>query len=224
MYLSRIELDTKSRETMRALASPNRFHGAVETSFVGERSRNLWRIDTLGDKTYLLLLSHDKPELEALASQFGYGSYETRDYDKLLERITQGSRWRFRLVANPTFSKSQGQGCTEMHLRGKVIGCGTPEYQMKWLYNRAEKCGFHVRGYEETTETDDFGVTKSRYLSFRKGSDNGRNIKILSVTFEGELTVTDAELFKSALCEGIGRGKAYGQGLLTVMSPNRTNG
>ncbi len=217
MYLSRIELDTERRETMIALASPSRFHGAVERSFPVERARNLWRIDRLNNRTYLLLLSRDKPDLESAARQFGYGVYETRSYDSLLERITDGSRWHFRLTANPTFSKSQGQCCTEKRIRGVVIGCGTPEYQAEWLRRRAEKCGFHVRKADEEYGTDDFAITKSRYITFRKGTDNGRTVKILSVTFEGELTVTDSESFKTALCGGIGRGKAYGQGLMTII-------
>ena len=40
--------------------------------------------------------------------------------------------------------------------------------------------------------------------------------RLLAVTYEGVLTVTDTELFCKALTEGIGRGKAYGMGLLTV--------
>ena len=41
---------------------------------------------------------------------------------------------------------------------------------------------------------------------------------MLSVTYEGVLTVVDAEIFKKALVNGIGREKAYGMGLLTVAS------
>lgn len=217
MYLSRIELDTKSRETMRALASPSRFHGAVERAFDGDRSRNLWRIDTLGDRTYLLLLSRELPRLDALAAQFGYGQYETRDYDKLLLRITDGRRFRFRLVANPTFSKSPGKDAAVSKTRGKVIGCGTPEFQAEWLCRRAGSHGFDVMYTDENETRCSFTITKSRRLSFDKGSD-GRNVKLLSVTYEGELTVTDAEKFKALLCDGIGRGKAYGQGMMTVVS------
>lgn len=217
MYLSRIELDTKSRETMRALASPSRFHGAVERAFDGDRSRNLWRIDTLGDRTYLLLLSREQPCLDALATQFGYGRYETRDYDKLLSRIADGRRYKFRLVANPTFSKSPGKDAAVSKTRGKVIGCGTPEFQAEWLCRRAESHGFSVMYTDENETRCSFTITKSRRLSFDKGSD-GRNVKLLSVTYEGELTVTDAEKFKALLCDGIGRGKAYGQGMMTVVS------
>lgn len=202
---------------MRALASPNRFHGAVETSFVGERSRNLWRIDTLGDRTYLLLLSRELPRLDALAAQFGYGRYETRDYDKLLSRIADGRRYKFRLVANPTFSKSPGKDAAVSKTRGRVIGCSTPEFQAEWLCRRAGSHGFDVIYTDDNETRCSFTITKSRRLSFDKGSD-GRNVKLLSVTYEGELTVTDAEKFKALLCDGIGRGKAYGQGMMTVVS------
>ena len=37
------------------------------------------------------------------------------------------------------------------------------------------------------------------------------------VTYEGILEINDAELFKTALINGIGRGKAYGMGMLTIM-------
>lgn len=40
---------------------------------------------------------------------------------------------------------------------------------------------------------------------------------LLAVTYEGVLQVTDAEQFRALLCQGMGRGKAYGLGLMTVM-------
>ena len=52
---------------------------------------------------------------------------------------------------------------------------------------------------------------------FRKPQEGGRRVSMLSVTFEGILTVTDADLFRRTLAEGIGRGKAYGMGMLTVV-------
>ena len=62
MYFSRIELDMRKRSTMKAISSPSLFHGAIESSFIGERNRRLWRIDKLGGHTYLLVLSEDKPD------------------------------------------------------------------------------------------------------------------------------------------------------------------
>ena len=37
MYLSRMELNIKERNTMRALVAPNLFHGAIEYAFPGPR-------------------------------------------------------------------------------------------------------------------------------------------------------------------------------------------
>ena len=77
MYLSRITLNTALRETMKALVSPNLFHGAIECSFDGARARRLWRIDDLNGKKYILLVSEAVPDLKQFAEQFGYaGEYE----------------------------------------------------------------------------------------------------------------------------------------------------
>ena len=100
MYLSRAELDPTRRSTMIALTSPQKFHGAVENSFSGERRRRLWRLDRLNGKLYLLLLSEELPDLTGLCTQFGTGAApETRRYEPLLERVTPGSCWQFRLRA-----------------------------------------------------------------------------------------------------------------------------
>ena len=202
MYLSRIELNIGLRETMKALVSPSKFHGAVENSFSGERSRRLWRIDDLNGKKYILILSETIPNLEHFAEQFGYvGKYETKDYSILLDRIMNGGKWRFRLTANPTISKSHG----------KVLAHITPKYQKKWLSDRAEKCGFSL-------DDDEFQTVQSKWYDFhKKDGDKSANIRLLSVTFEGILTISNAEKFKEILCNGIGREKAYGQGLLTVV-------
>lgn len=204
MYLSRVSLDLHKRATMIALANPQQFHGAVERAFPGERRRRLWRLDPLGEKLYLMILSEDTPDLSGIEEQFGSGEPGgTKSYDPLLERILPGSVWRFRLAANPTTSKAPSSGPME---RGKVQAHITPEFQEEWLQARAEKHGFCLKSFQ---------VTGSRWLRFQKGH-RGRPVTLLSVVYEGVLEVTDSALFRQVLTEGIGRGKAYGQGLLTV--------
>lgn len=203
MYLSRAELDTGLRETMKALSSPGIIHGAVESSFDGGRARRLWRIDELNGKKYILILSEARPDLEKFAQQFGYaGRYESKDYSPLLNRIADGGRWRFRLTANPTVFKKDSR---------KVLAHITPEFQKKWLSDRAEKHGFSLND-------DEFQTVFSKWYDFRKKEGSvSRRVRLLTVTFEGILTVTDAERFRETLCCGIGREKAYGQGMLTVI-------
>ena len=203
---------------MLALQNPAMFHGAVERAFEPRAGRSLWRLDTLGERRCLLLLSEEKPQLTALAAQFGTEETpETREYAPLLDRILPGSRWQFRLHANPTYSSKSRDG------RGKVHACtlvrkpekcrpGMPEpkTQVGWLLHQAEVHGFAV-------EEDQFNVTGIQWYAFTKKT--GERVRLLGVTYEGLLTVTDAEKFREALCEGVGRGKAYGMGLLTVMRP-----
>lgn len=193
-----------------ALVSLSKLHGAVESSFEGERTRRLWRIDDLNGRKYVLILSEEKPDLRRFSEQFGFPGehegYETKDYSPLLDRITDGERWRFRLTANPVIAKSDGSG-----KRGKVMAHVTPEFQKKWLSDRAEKLGFSLNEKEFQT------VQSKRYDFYKKDGGGSPRIRLLSVTFEGLLTVTDAEKFKETLCSGIGREKAYGQGLLTIV-------
>lgn len=207
MYLSRIKLNMSLRKTMQAMAAPNLFHGAIESAEKGERTRKLWRLDTLYDVQYLLILSENIIDFSTVALQFGYGSeYECKKYDGLLERIANGSKWQFRLKANPTVQTKKY--FTEKG-RGKVLAHITTAHQEEWLKRRSEKNGFSLSEGE-------WLVTESRWYVFKKNKEQKSKVKLLSVTYEGTLTVTDAEAFKKALVNGIGREKAFGMGLLTI--------
>lgn len=204
MYLSRIRLDSSNRRTLQALSAPSKFHGALESSFSGQRQRRLWRLDRLNGELYLLLLSETAPELSGFCKQFccTQEDAQTKDYDGLLSRVQNGTKWRFRLTANPVISKNRDGD------RGKVTAHITTGYQKKWLLSHCEQNGFLV-------SEDSYDVTQSKWYQFYKSDQN--RVSLLAVTFEGVLKVTDSELFRNALCSGIGRGKAYGMGLLTVM-------
>ena len=47
---------------------------------------------------------------------------------------------------------------------------------------------------------------------------------LLAVTYEGILQVTDPEQFRALLCQGMGRGKAYGLGLMTILHGGSSRG
>lgn len=205
MYMSRIMLDRTRRETMLALASPNKIHGAVEACFPGERRRKLWRIDELDQQSYLLVVSEDAPSLNLIAGQFAPegASWEIRSYDAFLAAIQAGSRWYFRLAANPTVSRADKEGN-----RGKVLAHVTVQQQKQWLLDRSQKHGFDLN-------PDEFDVVKRNVLTFEKGVGRYR-VTMGTCVFEGMLTVMEEELIRKALTEGLGRGKAYGLGLLTI--------
>lgn len=211
MYLSRMELDITKRKTLIALSTPSMFHGTIESAFPGERRRNLWRIDQLGGKQYLMVLSDAKPDLSSAVEQFGIdgGEWLTKDYNGLLNRVVNGSKWHFRLTANPTYSVFK-----EGEKRGRVCAHTTVGNQRQWLLKQSKKHGFLL------TE-DSFDVASARWYRFGKGTEGcGRRntqVSLLSVSYEGTLEVEDADKFREMLISGIGREKAYGVGLMTLV-------
>lgn len=201
MYLSRIELNPRKPGAL----SVQRLHGAIESGVDGERQRKLWRIDTLRNKHYLLLLSIEKPELQSIAEQFGFSGSEgeSKDYNTFLSRLENGQQWRFRLTANPV-------RCVQ----GKLYAHVTVIQQKQWLLDRATDKGFRL-------VADDFELVGREWIKFNKGAKpkEGRQVTISTASFEGLLTVSDVELLRSALVQGVGRAKAYGCGLLTLVRP-----
>lgn len=206
MYLTQMRLDLGKRATLIALSAPGKLHGAVEAAFSGPRQRPLWRIDSRGGQRYLLILSRDEPELSALLAQFAPAGEtgQTKDYAPLLSRICAGSRWQFRLRANPTYSAPAGPG-----QRGRVCAHSTTQAQLQWLEKQSGRYGFFL-------VPDRYTVTENKWYRFRKNGTGGC-VSFLSVTYDGILEVRDAELFRTALCDGIGPEKAYGNGLMTLM-------
>lgn len=114
MYLTRMELNTRNMDTIRLLGSQEKIHGMVESGFSGERKRNLWRLESLGDRLYLLILSSDRPDLSSGVRRYGFpddeNAYQTKDYTPLLGRVKNDTWWHFKLVANPTKSVVSTQG------------------------------------------------------------------------------------------------------------------
>lgn len=173
----------------------------------------LGRLDSLNGKLYLLLLSEELPDLTGLCAQFGTGAApETRRYEPLLERVTPGSCWQFRLTANPTRTRKDP---ADPLARGALKPCYLEAEQEQWLLEQAGKHGFAL------TEGA-FQVTRKQTCHFRKNGK--RPVTLLAVTYEGILQVTDPEAFREMLCQGIGRGKAYGLGLMTILHGGSSHG
>ena len=142
MYLSRIEIDSRKHETMRAFYNLEVLHSMVENSFSEKRQRNLWRIDRLYGKDYLLLLSPIPPQNNILPEQIGIASarWETKEYEKLLARVLDGTKWRFRVTTNPTVARVM-----KAEQRGKVKAITVVPRQKECLIKQSEKKGFFLQ-------------------------------------------------------------------------------
>ena len=208
MYLSRVKIDQQNREKMRELSHLGAFHNWVESSFPEEfnrntRSRKLWRVDSFQGNKYLLIVSENKPDNECLEKYGVPGSAETKSYDHFLEMIEEGCCYKFRVTLNPVKSLARGE-----ERRGRVVPQITSEQMMNYFTSRAESLGFEIL-------PNNCQIVESGWKPLEK---KGQKMLFLrSATYEGELRVINKKVFCDTLVKGVGKKKAYGFGLLTVI-------
>ncbi|GHT96957.1 CRISPR-associated endoribonuclease Cse3 [Betaproteobacteria bacterium] len=209
MYLTRLRLDPRSAQVRRDLSNPYDMHRSLVRAFVADETatqpRFLWRIEPSGDwaTPVVLVQSVHMADWSVLSTRPHYlkQKVETKSVD--LEALLQeGSRYRFRLVANPTVTKD-----------GKRYGLTSEEAQLDWLARQGEKHGFTlVTGQQDQKYA--VMVAESRVL---KGLKSGQPpIHLQQVHYEGLLKLENAAALNQALSTGIGPGKSFGCGLLSV--------
>lgn len=222
MFMSRCEINVSRRGARKLLGSPQAMHAAVMSCFprsqVEQAGRVLWRLDKIGQAQFLLVTSAMKPDLSVIEEQAGWHSAQSTQYKKygpFLDRIAAGQQYQFKLTANPTHSvRREGARSKRMPHVGRA-------HQERWLLERCEPNGFIIPDLPVDDEAAPLGkafsVTNRTTWHFRRNAERGRNVTVQSVSYEGVLEVVDEEKFRDALINGIGSGKAYGCGMLTVM-------
>lgn len=227
-YLSKIVLNPLRSTTQQLLASPQRIHAAVLGGLaqqpVGERV--LWRVESRPHAVELLVLTEARPSWEHIVEQAGWPGADgsaplIADYAPVLALVMKGRRFGFRVRVNPTTTSHTVEKTSESQERvlatgrGVRLGHRTAQTQLAWFLDRAAnnnaRWGFTVGDSDNPTAA----LVARERVSFRR-SKGDAPVTLDTATFEGALTITDAELFTDVLLTGIGRGKAYGCGLLTV--------
>jgi CRISPR system Cascade subunit CasE len=217
MFLTRFTIDPAGRGARKLLASPQAMHAAVRAAFAAtedhERpgARTLWRIDTTtADTVHLYLVSPGRPDLTHLAEQTGQAAaaaWTTRTYDGLLASLRPGQQWAFRLTANPTHSGRKTPESKDTQRFGRLRAAE----QAQWLVDRSTRYGFAVAAQHDGQPN--LTLHHRQTLAFKRGMNA---VTLTRVTYDGVLTVTDADAFRQAMTLGIGHAKAYGCGLLTI--------
>jgi CRISPR system Cascade subunit CasE len=228
-YLSRLDVNALDRRVQRELGDCDLLHRRILNGFphVEGSGREalgvLYRVDVGATGIALLVQSATEPDWSALPPWFlsprARPNVACKPIDEALKSIRAGQTLRFRLHANPTKRVAKA----EDRLRGKRVDLRREEDQLAWLERKAVAAGFETvrvaarppqpdRDQVPDVRTTDLGRIGGRR---RRGQESDR-LTLGSVTFEGELRVTDANLLCTAIRAGIGSGKAYGCGLLSV--------
>ena len=226
---TRVFINPRNRVSRRALASLERLHAIVARATsdrldtpknVGTAypmapsvdsavTRSLWRVDVGRSHHSLYIVSYRMPDVTVLREQLGVSTsaINTCDYEPFLGNLSTHQEWQFCLRANPTESMPSGRH----GVRGSRRGIVDRKKQVEWFLGKVKQYGFHIP--INRLEVPEIRVRESRSIDFnRKGSV----VTLASAVFDGYLAVDDPDALRNALIKGIGRGKGYGFGLLTL--------
>lgn len=172
----------------------------------GKDAGFLYRIDPqCGGRVVILVQSAAKPDWDYAfhnASDLLAAAPEMRAFEPSVEK---GQRLRFRLAANPTRKIDTKTGPDGHRGHGRRVPVPTTGLH-EWLARRAHPAGFSI-------DLDSL-VVHPGYVYVEIPGSGGYRLR--SARYEGLLVVADPDKFRDALIHGIGPGKGFGFGLLSV--------
>jgi CRISPR system Cascade subunit CasE len=210
MFLTRLTLEPTAYRAARLLRDTQQLHAAIAASFPdGRGGRVLWRIEPAdrSGQTQILVASPAGPTESELWERITTPDRaQTRPYGPLLDRLTKGDRYRFRATLNPVRTHN-----------GKHTPIFDRSAQTAWVATKLGANGVSLNTHSPDLDADepDVQITATGSDRFTRAGSPG-TIELLKVTFDGSLTVTDPDNLRHALCNGIGRAKGYGCGMLTL--------
>lgn len=229
VYLSQVALDPQGRTAGRALGDLYALHQLVYSAFVGTEpdhaGRVLFRLDIGAERgsmaPLLLVQSEREPNWNLLEGQAG----SVRGPKAWTPHFKAGQRLRFRLRASPTKRVPLPRDHPKAgHQR---VGLLTRPEQARWLARQGERCGFALcdtpadwfDAFDGAEPTVAVQITSLGHLKgYKPNPDSGPPMTLthLAVDFDGLLRVTDPLAFAAAVTAGLGPGKSFGFGLLSL--------
>ena len=138
-----------------------------------------------------------------------------------------GHRLAFRLLCEPTVRKSGQFGLKPNGKRmpGPRSACRNDEQRLAWLHRKGKDGGFAVEtaglsfvDWRNTKPLQEKGghPIETREQARKRAFGPGEHQRLGAVRFDGILVVTDPDTFRKTVAAGIGTGKAFGFGLLSL--------
>ena len=201
MYLTKLELNNRDRAVLNDLGNAHKLHQRIMQAFPDEERENAradWNVLFRQEPESGVVLVSSAIEGDWNRLPSGYLSQHLSkpfEVEKTLFKV--GQLLQFRLKANPSKRDNQSR---------KLIGMFHEADQLEWLSRQGDRNGFEVKEVDVIQTPNVFG---------RKGEGKAP-IRLATVLYQGVLEVTEVDRLISALQQGIGRGRSYGCGLLSV--------
>lgn len=199
-WLTRIALDLRHSAARRDLSDITAMHRRVMSLVpddLGEQARHragvLFRLDYTVAGPVLLIQTALPPDPSRLPD--GYGTVDTRDISPLLKALTSGMAVHYRIAANASKKAWKGD------IAGKIVALSGRTAE-EWWERKAKANGLDVRHLRAQPQP----------------AARGRTFPVFhAITlFEGKAVIADADQVRAAVLSGIGRGRSYGCGLLSL--------
>jgi CRISPR system Cascade subunit CasE len=199
MYISKLSIDLRDANVRRDLNDIHELHRTIYSVFPNENSGGTGRIlfkkegplDQFQQPQVILVVSEKRPDWSLLNQKYFYSPPEIKTFEASLE---QKNLFRFEMRANPT-----------KKIDGKRIGLYDQNDQIQWIERKLKDNGMKL--IEDSLEIHIEGMMSSHAKA---------HLKLYSVVYRGVVDVIDKALIGNALFNGIGSGKGYGFGMLTM--------
>lgn len=252
LYLSRLRLRALNREVQRDLANCDSMHRRLLMAFPDQpeidHARDhfgvLYRVESSPDRDGVdaLVQSATPPDWSHLPP--GYlrePPSPPKRVDGAYAAIQAGQTLIFRLRANPTKRLSdRAQTPHPDAWRGKRVELRREADLLAWLARKGQTAGFVLLTVRATPGVAEMPAAPAVPVApaapaempdvrivgqadRMTGQRRGQRLSFGSVVFEGHLRVTDPDAFREALVTGIGSGKAFGFGLLSIAPARMSN-
>ena len=218
LWLTRLTPYLDHRDTLADLADITRLHRRLMSLFpdnLGTSARSatglLFRVETAVGGVRILLQSGIQPDLSRLPHR--YGQAETGQLDSLLQMLTDGMTVRYRITANP--SKQLPRGHAGPGHPGQRVALRGAQAEA-WWRKHADHAGLTLTSMVMLPRQDLVGHQTGQIFN------SGRNqIRHAAAQYDGTATIQDVHIVREAISKGIGRGKPYGCGMLSLAPIHR---
>ncbi|SOE31852.1 type I-E CRISPR-associated protein Cas6/Cse3/CasE [Streptomyces sp. OK228] len=219
VWLTRIVPDPRSRDARRDLSGNDSAMGlhrrlmSLYPSDAGPDPRArfgvLFRVEDTPTGPHILLQSTHEPDLTRLPDS--YGQSVTRPLDPLLDALKPGLTIRYRCTASPV--RKPGATTRALYSLPAVVPLNGPAAD-EWWTRQADAAGL------KPLTLHPHPLDAAQGVRTNNGSSEKQRIRHNRTRFDGSAAITDPDLLRQKITEGIGRGKAYGCGLLSI-APTR---
>lgn len=232
-YLSRLILNPISRYVQRDLADVFQMHRTILSGFPQTEDRKkkaresfdvLFRIDFLPQSQMLILLiqSDQEPRWNNLASDYlnmniSEPNPAIKSIDNIIEQLQNKMFLNFKLRANPTRKIKNDKK------NGARVPITDAAKIIEWLKRKGLDGGFKVFSVISSPEPMKTGFKKNNDLNSTKKPVSSEilhsfhhDLTFNGVVFSGTLQISDKIKFSETIKKGIGSGKAFGYGLLSI--------